>query len=447
MFRKILILAAVVAIQCAACAAPASTGPSTGPTNPERTAATTVGPTPAPSPFPDDDAFADLVRHVASGGAGGPALDALWQTVFERGSVPAAYRSPTAVIGYRAGEIPESACAARTTVSYWLDNARYCEADRTILYDEDWLRNFEARFGAFAPAAILAHEWGHHIQALIGSSVVSNQFELQADCFAGMFLAASEEVEPGRYEIGDNLGAALKTFFDIGNAEYEASEWFAAGEHGSRSQRMMAFGTGYLPVLGGLPWCYGYRDFKPQDVASIGPYRLLNLPGRAELSDGGAYAILADDRSGQATSNIVLEWLERVPLAGEGATLAQLRELWRLGYPGLTPLYEAINLDANVGDGTGVAQFMENRVAQADGSELIQHGFFALVSPRDAVGGLVILVARPGTAPTDPLDDADFAMIEEGLVAVYQVINRLCGPDQSGGPSNPDLNVACLDDQ
>ena len=109
MFRKILILAAVVAIHGAACAAPASTGTSTGPTNPERTAATTVGPTPAPSPFPDDDAFADLVRHVASGGAGGPALDALWQTVFERGSVPAAYRSPTAVIGYRAGEIPESA--------------------------------------------------------------------------------------------------------------------------------------------------------------------------------------------------------------------------------------------------------------------------------------------------------------------------------------------------
>lgn len=433
---RALALALIIGLASSGCAGPRASD--------QQSSSPTPG-APIPTPFPVDDAFGRLVRSVAGGDTpAGSALDALWQSVLADGPGSTAYRPPSRVLAYRGGEIPESPCAARTSAGYWLNAARYCESDRTILYDEAWLRDFHARFGSFAPAAILAHEWGHHVQSYLGTSVVSNQFELQADCFAGMYLAASEQKSPGEYVIGGDVTAALRAFFELGTVEYRASEWFAAGEHGSRSQRMMAFGTGYLPVLGGLPWCFGYRDYKPEDFATIGPYRLLNLPGRTEEPTDAAYVIRADNRSGRETSDIVLTWIERLPIAGQGATLGQLRELWRIGYPGLTPLYAEISLDANVRDGTGIAQLMENRVEQADGSVSVQHGFFALASPVDGMGGMLILVTRAGPAPTEM---ADVAIVEEELVAVYQVINRLCGPDQSGDPDDPMLNVACLADQ
>jgi len=441
--QRALVLAASVCFTLAGCTASSQT-PGV-PQSPLPTTTSVVPTGPTPTPFPRDDAFAELVGEVAGGERpDGSALDVFWEEALTEAAMATPYAPPSRVVAYRGGEIPESPCAARTSAAFWRANARYCEADRSILYDESWLRDFEERFGPFAPAAILSHEWGHHVQSSVGTSVVSNQFELQADCFAGMFLAATEEKSPGQYVIGGEVGTALQTFFEIGTADYRASEWFAADEHGSRSQRMMALATGYLSVFRGFPWCYGYRDFMPQDVAAIGPYRLLNLPGRRETSTESAYVIHAEDRSGSPSSDVVLAWIDRLPLPGEGATLDQIRALWKKGFPGLTPIEKPLSLDGIVRDGTGISQFMENRIDQPDGSVIVQHGFFALVSPRDGMGGLLILSTRAGPAPTEM---ADLPMVEVVLVAVNQVINRLCGPDQSGDPGDPNLNVACLPDQ
>jgi hypothetical protein len=176
----------------------------------------------------------------------------------------------------------------------------------------------------------------------------------------------------------------------------------------------------------------------------IGPYQLLNLPGRTETWDGEAYGIAADDRSGFATSDIVLAWIESLPLPGEGATQAQLEELWRVALPGITPVYD-LPLQAQP-FGTIAGRYVENRVQQPDGSELVQSGVFALVSPSDSVGGLVVMIMRPLPAPVDPTDE-NFAIIQEQLASLYQVVNRLCGPDESGDPGDPNLNVACMTDQ
>jgi len=440
--QRALVLAASVCFTLAGCAASSQT-PGV-PQSPLPTTTSVVPTGPTPTPFPRDDAFAGLVGEVAGGERpAGSALDVFWEEALTEAAMATPYAPPSRVVAYRGGEIPESPCAARTSAGFWRANARYCESDRSILYDESWLRGFEDRFGAFAPAAILSHEWGHHVQSHVGTSVVSNQFELQADCFAGMFLAATEEKSPGTYVIGGEVDTALQTFFEIGTVDYQASEWFAAGEHGSRSQRMMALATGYLSVFRGFPWCYGYRDFTPRDVATIGRYQLLNLPGRTETQTGSGYLIHAEKRAGSPTSDVVLAWLDRLPLAGKGATLEQVRELWKKGFPGLTPIGDPFSLDANV-DGTGISQFMENRIDQPDGSVIVQHGFFALVSPPDGMGGLLILSIRDGPAPTEM---ADLPIVEVALVAVHQVTNRLCGPDQSGDPGDPNLNVACLPDQ
>lgn len=383
------------------------------------------------------------------------ALHALWQEVLNRATLARPYEPPRGVSGYRGGERPNIQCGATTSVDFWRDNAFYCEGDRAIVFDEAWLRDFAGRYGAFAPAAILAHEWGHHVQHSFGASAYSIQAELQADCFAGMYLAASEESDPGLYIVGQDLATTLATFFEIGNKSYSQSEWFGAAEHGSPAQRMMAMGTGYLPLSStlsatplsagsGLPWCYGYNEFTPNDSVEIGPYTFLNLPGRTETWQGSAYGIAADGRSGLPTSDIVLAWIETLPLAGQGATQPQLEALWGAAFPGLTPLYDLPVPPPKFG--TAAARYFENRTTRADGTPLTQSGVFAVVSPSDAVGGLLIMVSRGEPAPTTT-SPADLAVVQEEIAAYYQVINRLCGPDESGSTADTNLNVACLDTQ
>jgi hypothetical protein len=386
--------------------------------------------------------FATGIRTVAGDvDPSGSALDRLWDRTLT--SAGHRYASPSRIVAYRGGEVPESRCAAGTTSAYWDANALYCFDDQTILFDEAWLRDFHARFGPFAPAAILAHEWGHHVQWLTGTPAISSQAELQADCYAGIHLSATEETSPGTYVVGGDLATALATFFEIGTKDYVASEWFAAGEHGSPTQRMMAMGTGYLAIHSGLPWCYGYRDFTPGDVVAIGPYRLLNLPGRTEEWVGSAYRIHPDDRSGSLTSRITMSWIDRLPAPGRGANADQLAAVMATELPGMQPLSEPISLDGNVLHGTGVVRYFEQLAGQVGGGAPVRR-MVALASPLDGVGGLLVTVERPPVVLTDA---AAMLLAEEQLVAVYQVVNRLCGPDQSGDTSDPDFNVACFEEQ
>ena len=455
------IVAALVLVSACATppgtASPAASPPSSRPPVAASPLASRPVDEPSATPFPADDAFARLVDEVTGGDApAGSRLDVLWTTALRGTPHEAGYRAPAQVVGYRGGEIPDTPCAAGTNVRLWRFNARPCALDRTIYYDESWLRDFADRIGPFAPAAILAHEWGHHIQQVLGTSTISNQLELEADCYAGMYLAAAEQTSPGVYEIGADLEPALKAFFDLGNAEYDESRWFESGEHGSKVQRMMAFGTGYLPIIAGLPWCYGYRDFVPGDHADIGPYRLLNLPGRVERSLGDTFEIAADDRSGVATSDITLVWIDRLPIAGAGATPAQLERVRASRFPGLLPKL-VFDPHANVAPGTATAMYVQGGLG--DDADAVRSGVLMLTSPADAVGGLVVLASRPGPAPTEPLDDAGAAVLAEELVAVHEIVNRLCTPDhragapgwfdQLGGAAAPSAtgSVACLDGQ
>jgi predicted metalloprotease len=91
----------------------------------------------------------------------------------------------------------------------------YCPADQKVYLDLGFFSELAQRFGApgdFAQAYVIAHEFGHHVQNLLGlnENVQRNRasgpnsasvaLELQADCFAGVWgHAASQQ---GRFQAG-----------------------------------------------------------------------------------------------------------------------------------------------------------------------------------------------------------------------------------------------------
>jgi predicted metalloprotease len=74
-------------------------------------------------------------------------------------------------------------------------NAFYCggQGDDYIAYDAAFLMpRLNKSFGALTPAVVLAHEFGHAIQHRAGVDAPSVVIELQADCFAGAWVAYAQ---------------------------------------------------------------------------------------------------------------------------------------------------------------------------------------------------------------------------------------------------------------
>src|SRR4029077_19343750 len=89
----------------------------------------------------------------------------------------------------------------------------YCPSDDTVYLDTSFWAELATRFGAtgsFAQPYVLAHEYGHHIQDLDGTSdtvnrqmerdpgsqnALSVKLELQADCYAGVWAAHATQTK------------------------------------------------------------------------------------------------------------------------------------------------------------------------------------------------------------------------------------------------------------
>ena len=151
----------------------------------------------------------------------------------------------------------------------------YCPPNEGIYIDPAFWPLLRQQFGAsageLAQLYVLAHEYGHHVQNIIGTmneypnngtGPASNgvRMELQADCYAGAWVGAMTEQKdangvpylqpPTEKQITDALNAASV----VGDDHIQSSSGRVPNPeswtHGSSQQRQFWFATGYQHGLG-----------------------------------------------------------------------------------------------------------------------------------------------------------------------------------------------------
>jgi len=140
----------------------------------------------------------------------------------------------------------------------------YCPVDQKVYLDLGFFDELNRRFGApgdFAQAYVIAHEFGHHVQKLLGTEArvrqmqeqhpelqnqLSVRLELQADCYAGVWgksAANRGELEPG--DVDEGLRAASAVGDDRIQRQTTGRINVDSFTHGSAQQRASWFKRGF----------------------------------------------------------------------------------------------------------------------------------------------------------------------------------------------------------
>jgi hypothetical protein len=180
----------------------------------------------------------------------------VWEKVFSQNGL-GTYKKPTLVLFT---ENVSTGCGNATAAV----GPFYCPADQKLYMDMDFFEELKSRFGAkggdFAIAYVMAHEVGHHIQTLLGTSqqvrqkqqglskAAANKWsvaqELQADFYAGVWAHHNQ-----KYLDTDDIDEALSAANAVGD---DAIQKRMQGHlvpdsftHGTSEQRKYWFTKGY----------------------------------------------------------------------------------------------------------------------------------------------------------------------------------------------------------
>jgi hypothetical protein len=184
-------------------------------------------------------------------------IEASWATMLPAQThVP--YHNPVLVL-YRG--VTDSGCGAAQQAT----GPFYCPEDEKIYLDLSFFDELKSRFGGsngeFAQSYVIAHEFGHHIQKLLGTeekvtqaqeqnpsqrNALSVALELQADCYAGDWgYSARDTFKLSPSDVQDALSAAAAVGDDhlqkMATGRVSPESW----THGSSASRDQWFTKGY----------------------------------------------------------------------------------------------------------------------------------------------------------------------------------------------------------
>lgn len=183
-----------------------------------------------------------------------------WSKIFQDNGMQ--YRAPKVVMFEN---VTQSGCGTAQAAM----GPFYCPADQTVYMDMSFFKELQQKFGAkvteFSIAYVMAHEIGHHVQTLLGTtqkvdqlrnsgryseaemSRVSVATELQADFYAGVWARQTDNrehiLEPGDIESAISAAEAVgDDNIQRRSQGYVNQEGFT---HGSSAQRKEWFMKGY----------------------------------------------------------------------------------------------------------------------------------------------------------------------------------------------------------
>lgn len=199
---------------------------------------------------PEEIALGDFAKTVLAD------TEDIWTKIFRDNQI-GTYEKPKMVLFTDA---VQTACGSATAAS----GPFYCPADKKVYMDLRFFEELRTRFGAkggdFAIAYVIAHEVGHHVQTLLGTSQKVRQeqqnlskvdgnrlsvcLELQADFYAGLWAHFNRKyLEEG--DIEEALSAAHAVGDDAIQSKMQGHVVPDSFTHGTSEQRMKWFMKGY----------------------------------------------------------------------------------------------------------------------------------------------------------------------------------------------------------